>query len=165
MNCFLYTQYYRTLIFLLMSTDELSTAEVARRMNVSVHTVRWWCRHGLLPNAREVSESRGSVWKIPASDLKRFEPPKKTGRPPKPKDEDDPKARKKAREKAIARWEGEGGALLPKTSGTDGKVIVKPGKVAGKKYGTLASRTKTTQKLDKSVKQDADRKMAGQKKR
>lgn len=79
-NYSLYTEHPRALIFPPMS--ELSTNEVAERMNVSVHTVRWWCRNGLLPNAREVSESRGSVWKIPASDLVDFTPPKKTGRPP-----------------------------------------------------------------------------------
>ncbi len=87
-----------------MSMNELSTSQVAERMKVSVHTVRWWCRHGLLPNAREVNESRGSVWKIPESDLKGFEPPKKTGRPPK-----------------------------PKASGANGKVAVKPSKKGSKK--------------------------------
>lgn len=62
--------------------SDLSTAEVARRKNVSVHTVRWWCRNGHLPNAYEVEESRGPVWKIPESDLDTFERPRRTGRPP-----------------------------------------------------------------------------------
>jgi hypothetical protein len=53
-------------------------------MGVSVHAVRFWIKRGLLPNAYEVAESRGSVWMIPEGDLKGFEPPKKTGRPPKP---------------------------------------------------------------------------------
>lgn len=67
-----------------MST-ELSTAQVAERFSVTPANVRLWCKRGLFPNAREVQESRGSVWKIPESDLKNFEPPKKTGRPRKAK--------------------------------------------------------------------------------
>lgn len=82
-----------------MSKSDLTTSQVADRMGVSVHAVRFWIKRGLLPNAYEVKESRGSVWMIPESDLKGFEPPKKTGRPPK-----------------------------PKASGTDGKVNVKPSK-------------------------------------
>jgi hypothetical protein len=66
-------------------SKELSTGDVAQRFNASPITVRLWCRRGLFPNAREVQETRGSVWKIPESDLKGFEPPKKTGRPPKSK--------------------------------------------------------------------------------
>jgi hypothetical protein len=54
-------------------------------MNVSVHSVRFWIKRGLLPNAYEMEESRGNVWMIPEGDLRGFEPPKKTGRPPKPK--------------------------------------------------------------------------------
>jgi hypothetical protein len=66
-----------------MSKRDLTTAQVAERMSVSVHAVRFWIKRGLLPNAYEVAESRGPVWRIPESDLKGFEPPKKTGRPPK----------------------------------------------------------------------------------
>jgi predicted ArsR family transcriptional regulator len=66
-----------------MSKVDLSTSQVAERMGVSVHAVRFWIKRGLLPNAYEVQESRGSVWMIPESDLTGFEPPKKTGRPPK----------------------------------------------------------------------------------
>jgi predicted site-specific integrase-resolvase len=68
-----------------MSKSDLTTAQVAERMNVSVHAVRFWIKRGLLPNAYEVKESRGNVWMIPEGDIRGFEPPKKTGRPPKPK--------------------------------------------------------------------------------
>ena len=71
--------------FRAMNGTELSTTQVAERLGVIADTVRKWCRRGLFPNAREVEESRGNVWVIPASDLRGFEPPKKTGRPPKPK--------------------------------------------------------------------------------
>ena len=106
-NYSLYRQFSHGVIFLPMRRNELSTAEVAERMNVSVHAVRWWCRHGLLPNAYEMSTPRGPVWMIPEVDLKNFEPPKKTGRPPKPKAE--------------------------KASGSDGKVNVTSSKKRGKK--------------------------------
>jgi hypothetical protein len=66
-------------------SNELTTAQVAERFDVTAANVRLWCKRRLFPNAREVQESRGSVWKIPESDLKNFEPPKKTGRPPKAK--------------------------------------------------------------------------------
>ncbi len=65
-----------------MSKSDLTTSQVAERMSVSVHAVRFWIKRGLLPNAYEVEESRGSVWMIPEGDLKGFAPPKKTGRPP-----------------------------------------------------------------------------------
>ncbi len=65
-----------------MSKSDLTTSQVAERMKVSVHAVRFWIKRGLLPNAYEVEESRGRVWMIPAGDLDAFEPPKKTGRPP-----------------------------------------------------------------------------------
>ncbi len=67
-----------------MSETDLSTGQVATRLGVIADTVRKWCRRGLFPNAYEVEESRGSVWMIPERDLEGFEPPKKTGRPPKP---------------------------------------------------------------------------------
>jgi hypothetical protein len=67
-----------------MSKD-LSTAQVAERFNVTASNVRLWCRRGLLPNAYEVEEARGNVWMIPEGDIRGFEPPKKTGRPPKAK--------------------------------------------------------------------------------
>jgi predicted ArsR family transcriptional regulator len=65
-----------------MSKSDLTTSQVAERMSVTVHAVRFWIKRGLLPNAYEVEESRGSVWMIPEGDLKGFAPPKKTGRPP-----------------------------------------------------------------------------------
>ena len=68
-----------------MSKSDLTTAQVAERMNVSVHAVRFWIKRGLLPNAYEMEESRGNVWMIPEGDIRGFEPPKKTGRPPKAK--------------------------------------------------------------------------------
>jgi hypothetical protein len=79
---FLYSGCSRALVFPAMSGTELSTTQAAKKMGVSVHTIRLWCRRGLLPHAREVQESRGSVWVIPERDLEGFEPPKKTGRPP-----------------------------------------------------------------------------------
>jgi hypothetical protein len=78
-----------------MNGQELTTAQVAERLGVSVVTVRLWCRRGLFPNAYEQQTPRGAVWMIPESDLKGFEPPKKTGRPPKAKIEMDAKASKK----------------------------------------------------------------------
>lgn len=80
-----------------MSKLDLTTAQVAERMNVTVHAVRFWIKRGLLPHAYEKEESRGTVWMIPESDLEGFEPPKKTGRPPKPKAEG--AGKKKARGK------------------------------------------------------------------
>jgi predicted site-specific integrase-resolvase len=64
-----------------MSGQELTTAQVAERLGVSAVTARLWCRRGLFPNAYEQQTPRGAVWMIPESDLKGFEPPKKTGRP------------------------------------------------------------------------------------
>jgi len=65
-----------------MSAKDLSTAEVAERFGVTPANVRLWCKRGLLPHAYARKESRGDVWVIPEGDLKGFEPPKKTGRPP-----------------------------------------------------------------------------------
>lgn len=67
-----------------MSVD-LTTRQVAERYRVLDATVRLWRRRGLFPNAYEMETPRGAVWMIPESDLKGFEPPKKTGRPPKSK--------------------------------------------------------------------------------
>ena len=58
----------------------------------------------------------------------------------------------KAKKKAVARWENEGGAVLPKAKG------------APASKGSIATQTKTTRRLDQSVKQDADARMAGVKK-
>lgn len=64
---------------------DLTTADVAGRLGVSPITARLWCRRGLFPNAYELQTPRGPVWMIPERDLQDFEPPKKTGRPPKVK--------------------------------------------------------------------------------
>jgi hypothetical protein len=66
---------------------------------------------------------------IPENDLKGFEPPKKTGRPPKPETE------RAIRKRALSRWEGEGGAVLPKpkADGSDGKGTAKSSKKGSKK--------------------------------
>jgi hypothetical protein len=68
-----------------MSKD-LSTSDVAERFNVTPTNARLWCRRGLFPNAYELETARGPVWVIPENDLAGFEPPKKTGRPPRTKD-------------------------------------------------------------------------------
>jgi hypothetical protein len=103
MNYFLYNYPSRALRFPAMSENELSTAQVAARMKVSVHTVRWWCRNGLLPNAYEAQESRGAVWKIPEGALTDFQPPKKTGRPRTAKPEASQGTEKKPRKRAKKR--------------------------------------------------------------
>lgn len=61
---------------------DLTTKEVAERYGVLDATVRLWRRRKLFPNAYELGTPRGTVWMIPEGDLKGFEPPKKTGRPP-----------------------------------------------------------------------------------
>jgi hypothetical protein len=87
-----------------MKADELNTSEVAARLGVSPITARVWCRRGLFPNAYEREESRGSVWVIPAKDLEGFTPPKKTGRPARPKANGGAKpARKRAAKKGAKR--------------------------------------------------------------
>ena len=70
-----------------MKRGELTTKEVAMRFDVSPITARLWCRRGLFPNAYEMETPRGAVWMIPEIDIESFEPPKKTGRPPKSKEE------------------------------------------------------------------------------
>jgi len=44
------------------------------------------------------------------------------------------------------------------------KRLKKRGRDSGKKHGTIASQTKTTGRLDQTVKRDADARMAGTKK-
>lgn len=78
-----------------MNRGDLTTKDVAARLDVSPITARLWCRRGLFPNAYEQDTPRGSVWMIPARDLEGFEPPKKTGRPPKPKEEQEAEKRSK----------------------------------------------------------------------
>lgn len=69
----------------LAAMSDLTTKQVAERLNVTRHTVGIWCRRGLLPGAYELDAGRGSVWLIPPKALQGFVPPKPTGRPPKPK--------------------------------------------------------------------------------
>lgn len=65
---------------------DLMTKEVAERFDVGEAAVRQWCRRGLFPNAYEEPTPRGPVWKIPERDLEGFVRPRKTGRPPRPKE-------------------------------------------------------------------------------
>jgi hypothetical protein len=67
-----------------MANSELTSAQVAERLNVSPATVRLWCSQGKFANARLVEHPRGDYWVIPEQDLAGFEPPK-MGRPPKAK--------------------------------------------------------------------------------
>jgi hypothetical protein len=82
---------------------KLTTSEVAACFGVAQVTVNVWCLQGKFPNAEREETPRGPVWTIPESDLSGFEKPK-AGRP-----------------------------LKSKTSGTDGKVTVKPSKKKGSK--------------------------------
>jgi hypothetical protein len=61
--------------------EDLTTNEVAAALKVSPVTARLWCRRGLFPNAYEERTPRGSVWRVPRSDLPSFVKPKPTGRP------------------------------------------------------------------------------------
>jgi hypothetical protein len=65
-----------------MANPELTSTQVAQRLNVSPATVRLWCSQGKFANARLVEHPRGDYWVIPEKDLSGFEPPK-MGRPPK----------------------------------------------------------------------------------
>jgi uncharacterized protein YjcR len=65
-----------------MANPELTSTQVAQRLNVSPATVRLWCSQGKFANARLAEHPRGDYWVIPEKDLAGFEPPK-MGRPPK----------------------------------------------------------------------------------
>lgn len=65
-----------------MTIGGLTTKEAAKRLNVADVTVRLWCRQGRFPNARALDTPRGSIWYIPAKDLKGFRLPQ-LGRPTK----------------------------------------------------------------------------------
>lgn len=65
-------------------SDELTTADVAERLDRPERTIRLWCKQGLFSGARAVDTPRGSYWLIPASALKGFQEPPR-GRPAKPK--------------------------------------------------------------------------------
>jgi predicted site-specific integrase-resolvase len=49
--------------------ETLSAAQVARRLGVSVSTVRVWCRKGQFPGATQRRKERGAPWQIPEEDL------------------------------------------------------------------------------------------------
>jgi hypothetical protein len=85
----------------------LTTTQAAALLKVAQPTVKLWCRQGKFPNAQLEETPRGPVWQIPESDLENFETPK-IGRPPNASNitPDD----KKAKKKALSRWENEGGA-------------------------------------------------------
>jgi hypothetical protein len=67
-----------------MAQTELTSTQVAERLDVSPATVRLWCSQGRFKAARLVDHPRGGYWVIPESELETFTPPK-AGRPPKPK--------------------------------------------------------------------------------
>jgi hypothetical protein len=73
-----------------MSKDDMTTSQIAKKLDVTPQTARMWCRRGLFPNAYSLDEARGVVWYVPPRDLVGFEPPKKTGRPRKPVTEKKP---------------------------------------------------------------------------
>lgn len=97
---------------------ELTAQEVAERCGVTLQTVTRWCRAGRFAGARQERTPRGVEWRIPAADLEaaatgggRSEPAR--GKSPKELQSRKEARRKREKAKAIARWEGEGGALLP----------------------------------------------------
>jgi hypothetical protein len=65
-----------------MGKGELTSSQVAIRLQVAHSTVRAWCNKGVFPNARLEETIAGSFWVIPEGDLKGFQPPER-GRPPK----------------------------------------------------------------------------------
>jgi excisionase family DNA binding protein len=77
---------------------ELTTTQVAERLNTPERTIRLWCKQGRFTGARSVDTPRGNYWLIPESALKGFEKPLR-GRTPKPKDES--KAEKSVAEKRV----------------------------------------------------------------
>lgn len=76
---------------------DLTSSQVAERLNVAHSTVRAWCNRGLFPSATRHETPAGSYWIIPDSDLKGFVRPE-PGRPPKakPAEEAKPKRGRKA---------------------------------------------------------------------
>ena len=65
-----------------MASSELTSTQVAERMDVAPATVRLWCSQGKFKHARLVEHPRGDYWVIPENDLHGFEKPR-MGRPPK----------------------------------------------------------------------------------
>jgi uncharacterized protein YjcR len=64
-----------------MAETELTSTQIAERLEVSPATVRLWCSQGRFKHARLVEHPRGDYWLVPESELKTFSPPK-MGRPP-----------------------------------------------------------------------------------
>lgn len=97
---------------------ELSAQEVAERCGVTLQTVTRWCRAGRFAGARQERTARGAEWHIPAADLDALAATSGRSEPARGKSPKELQSRKEARQKrekakAIARWEGEGGAPLP----------------------------------------------------
>ena len=66
-----------------MKDEELlKVSDVAKSKEVTPNAVKGWIKNGLLPNAFLKETVAGSVWLIPANDLKDFVKPEK-GRPKK----------------------------------------------------------------------------------
>jgi hypothetical protein len=63
-----------------MSNAELTTADVAARLDRPERTVRLWCKQGRFDGARSVRTPRGDYWVIPERALKSFQEPER-GRP------------------------------------------------------------------------------------
>jgi Helix-turn-helix domain len=122
---------------------ELTTTEAATQLGVAVVTVRLWCKQGRFPGARSVETPRGPVWYIPENELRGVEPRKPGPKPP-------------------AETTDRLNAAFRKATESDGKLS--EGTPAGQHRGTIASQTKTTRKLDATVKQAADRAMGGKEK-
>lgn len=61
-------------------SEELTTADVAARLDAPERTVRLWCKQGRFEGARSVATPRGDYWVIPVSALKTFQKPER-GRP------------------------------------------------------------------------------------
>jgi Helix-turn-helix domain len=82
-------------------SEDLTTADVAARLDRPERTVRLWCKQGRFAGARSVTTPRGDYWLIPTAALKDFQAPER-GRPAKPKAEDEMKSKRaqKARKKA-----------------------------------------------------------------
>lgn len=54
---------------------DLTTKQVAEKLNVKQVTVRAWCDKGFFKNARKESSPRGDYWLIPETDIENFEKP------------------------------------------------------------------------------------------
>jgi hypothetical protein len=113
---------------MMITTKRVQELLEERGINVSYPTIAQWVREGRFSGAVRDETERGPVWRIPLTSVKSFEPPK-MGRPPKPETEGG------SGKRAISRWEGEGGAILPrpKASVIDGGGVLKSSKKGRKK--------------------------------